>query len=167
MAELYITFILIGLIILAVGLAFLIQGAPFVTSNDEATEEIARLVSKFSPNKVLELGSGNGKVVLAIARNGINVDGIEINPILVFISRRAIKKAGLDNRARILWGSFWHFNIESYYLVTFYAVTHIMKKLNLKLDKELQPGSIAISNYFKLPNKKSIRTLGKLKVYKF
>jgi hypothetical protein len=89
-----------------------------------------------------------------MAKRGLSVDGIELNPILVICSRRAVKKAELGDKAHIIWGNLWQRSFSSYDLVTLYAIPHIMPKLEAKLNSELKPGSIALSNYFTFPNKK-------------
>lgn len=167
MPDVYVAIIVIGIIIFIIGFAFLIQGAPYVVSDDETTAKMASLVDQYSPRRVLELGSGNGKLVVSIAKLGIEVDGIELNPILVVLSKRAIRKAGVQNKANIIWGSFWHYDFSSYNLVTMYAVTHIMPRLETKFSSELKPNSIVISNYFKFPNKKTQKVIGKINIYTF
>ncbi len=159
--------ICIGLLVLAVWLAFLVQGAPFVKTNDGDSQEILKIVKKYKPIRALDIGSGNGKLVILLAQNGFRVDGIELNPILVWLSRRQVKKLGIQNKATIRWGNFWKTDTSKYDLVTIYAIQHIMPKLEVKLSSGLKPGAIVISNYFTFPIKKPINKGNRIHVYKF
>ncbi|HSW80400.1 MAG TPA: class I SAM-dependent methyltransferase [Candidatus Saccharimonadales bacterium] len=156
-----------GLVVLIIWLWFLIQGAPHVQTKTDDAEIILTAAIKHKPKRILDMGSGNGRIVLLLAKNGFCVDGIEINPIHVWIARRNIKDAGLTGKASIKWGSFWNYDVSNYDMVTMYAIQHIMPKLETKLTKELKPGSIVVSNFFTFPNKKPHKTHNRINVYKF
>ncbi len=155
-----------GLISLIVCLAFLVQGAPYVKSDDETALEIVTLALQFKPARALDIGSGNGKLVILFARSGLQADGIELNPFLVWRSRRNIKKLGLEGRAAIHWGNFWHYDTSRYDLVAIYAIQHIMPKLEQKLTTELPNGAHVISNYFVFPTLRPIEQSNRLRTYR-
>ncbi|HSW48224.1 MAG TPA: methyltransferase domain-containing protein [Candidatus Saccharimonadales bacterium] len=138
--------------IFIVSVLFLIQGPPFVPSNDESTEQIMKMVEMYKPKRILDMGSGNGKLVILLAQKRYKVDGIELNPRLVLKSRRAIKKANLTKNAKIYLGNFWTKDVSDYDMIILYAIKHIMPRLEKKLISELKPKSIIVSNYFKFPN---------------
>ncbi|MBI5152062.1 class I SAM-dependent methyltransferase, partial [Candidatus Peregrinibacteria bacterium] len=98
--------------------------------------------------KVVDLGSGDGRVVIAFARKGIEAHGYEINPILVWLSRKNIKKAGLKKKAFIHTKNFWTNNFSKFDIVVIYGISHIMRMLERKLQKELKPGSRVICCIF-------------------
>lgn len=54
---------------------------------------------------MLELGSGDGRVMLAAARRGIKVVGIELNPLLVLVSR--LRTWRHRKQVRVIWGSYF------------------------------------------------------------
>ncbi len=158
--------ILLSIIGLAGLLAFGLQGAPYVASDGKSTDQMLKLIKSYSPERILDMGSGDGRLVISLAQQGCQVDGIELNPWLVVRSRRAIKRAGLQGKARVLWGSFWGYDVSGYNVITLYAVTHIMPRLERKLSAELPPGAHIISNYFVFPNLRPIKQLGQVRVYK-
>jgi len=158
--------IIIGLIVLVAGLAFGMQGPPFVATDDNSAMQILKTVEEHSAKRIVDLGSGNGKLVIFLATQGYKVDGIELNPLLVLRSRHAIKKAGLQNRASIKWGSFWSHNVSGYDTVVLYAIKHIMPKMEKKLTTELSSGSLIISNFFTFPNLQPDETFGRIRIYK-
>lgn len=151
---------------LVIGLAYLIQGPPFVPSSDESANQMLALMKKYKIKRVLDMGSGNGKLVILLTKEGYQATGVELNPWLVFKSRRALRKAGLKDKASIRWGNFWSFKIDNYDAVTLYLVPHILPRLEKKLKKELKPGSYIVSNYFTMPSIKPLQKTTKASIYK-
>lgn len=147
--------------------AFLFQGPQFVPSNDKSTQEIVAAVKKYGAKKILDMGSGDGKLVIALAKEGFIVDGVELNPLLVKQSRNAIKKAGLQDKATIYQGSFWNYDTSKYDMIVVYIVQHVMGRLERKLTDELRPGSFVVSNFFTFPTKQHIEEKSLARVYKF
>jgi len=55
--------------------------------------------------RLLELGCGDGKVLVAAARRGWQVTGIELNPILVLVCR--LRTWRYRKQVRVVWGNYW------------------------------------------------------------
>ena len=102
--------------------------------------------------KTADIGSGSGELVIAMANAGAKAHGYEINPFLVWLSRRNIKKAGLQGKAFVHWKNFWQIDFFEFDVVTVYGISYIMKTLELKLKKELKKDAKVVSNYFTFPN---------------
>jgi len=128
--------------------------------------EIIRKVADIKPHdKVADLGSGDGRILIALARAGAEAHGYEIDPFLVILSRHSIRKAGLKGKAFVHWKSFWKADLSSYRTVIAYGFPHIMKPLGEKLKNELAPGAKVISNIFIFPNLTEIRSENNVRVY--
>jgi protein-L-isoaspartate O-methyltransferase len=155
-----------AVIVFVMVMVFLVQGPPYVPSDDDSAAQMLRLVKTYKPRRILDMGSGDGKLVVLLARQGYRVDGVELKPWLVWRSRRAIKRAGLGDLASVRWGNFWSFDASGYDLVILYAIAHAMPRLERKLTRELRPGAVVISNYFVFPNLKPVKRAGRAKVYK-
>lgn len=140
-------------------------GAAYGRSETKAVSDIIKLANPKKGDKIVELGSGNGGVVIALAKKGAKVEGYEINPLLVFISRKRIKKQKLEQRAKIYLKSFWKVNLSKYNKIVFFQYMTITKKLARKFEKELKPGSKIISNFWKLPGWKAVKQIGKVYFY--
>jgi 16S rRNA A1518/A1519 N6-dimethyltransferase RsmA/KsgA/DIM1 with predicted DNA glycosylase/AP lyase activity len=54
---------------------------------------------------LLELGCGDGKVLIAAAEQGLNVVGYELNPLLVIVAWLRTRR--YRSQVRIIWGDFW------------------------------------------------------------
>jgi precorrin-6B methylase 2 len=115
--------------------------------------ETAVLLSGAGPGqKVADLGSGDGKILIAFARAGVQATGFEINPHLVRSSRKAIKRLGLESLAIVEWKSIWKADLSGFDAVYVYGIPYIMKKLGKKIRREMKPGSRVISNVFPFPD---------------
>lgn len=132
--------------------AILSRGAIFAKSTDKIIERMISLSCVKPGEKAVDLGSGDGRLVVVLAKAGAEAHGYEINPFLVWLSRKNIKNLGLQNRAFIHRENFWNKDLSEFSTVTVYGIGYMMKKLEKKLGKELKPGSKVVSNYFIFPN---------------
>jgi len=129
-----------------------IWGAPFLPISREKIEKAIELVKLQSGEKIVDLGSGDGRILIACARKGGRAVGFEINPFLVWKANRNIKKEGLESLAKAKWSNFWWENLSDFDVVFVYGISHIMKALEKKLLRELKPGTKVVSFIFKFPN---------------
>ena len=127
------------------------RGAIYDPSTPLDTKLIAEMARVKQGEKAADLGSGDGRVVIELAKCGAEAHGYEINPFLVFISRQNIRKEGLAGKAFIHWKSFWSADLSPYSLITVYQVDFIMKRLETKLKSELAPGSRIVSHHWLFP----------------
>src|SRR5215472_13263220 len=75
---------------------------PFITTPDDVVAAMLDLAEVTEADTVYDLGSGDGRVLIAAARDrGARAVGIEIDPDLVARSREAIREAGLEGRVRV------------------------------------------------------------------
>jgi SAM-dependent methyltransferase len=99
---------------------------------------------------VFDLGSGDGRTVIAAAKRGAEAVGVEYNPDLVAFSRRAAERERLsDERARFIQGDIFETDFSSATVVTLY----LRSDLNLRLRPtllEMPPGTRVVSHMFKM-----------------
>lgn len=151
-------------------LAFLLssrleRGAPFVPSNQKKTKNMLALLGALQGMKAVDLGSGDGRIVVALAQAGAQAHGYERNLILVFLARLRIWFAGLAAKAFIHHESFWEANLFSFDVVAVYGISGIMRELGEKLERELQPGARIVSNTFPFPSWQPKREVEKVYLY--
>lgn len=149
----------------AIGI-FIGLGAPYVPTHDKILKKMIALLSIKPGEKAVDLGSGDGKIVIALAQAGAEAHGYEINPFLVLWSKRNIKKAGLAGKAFIHWKSFWSVDFSCFQIVTVYGITYMMKRLEKKSQKELKTGARVASNAFTFPNWSPIQNNDGIYLYK-
>lgn len=143
-------FILVAMFVFIVVALF--RGAPFVPMPAPVVGKMTALMKVEVGEKLVELGSGDGRLVISLAKAGAEVHGYEINPFLVLWSKINIFRAGVSGKAFIHWTDFWRKDLSSFNGVALYGISHIMGKLENKLMRELKPGSKVVSYIFTFPD---------------
>lgn len=126
-------------------------GAHYVPTSDERVQRMLRLAALKPGEKLIDIGSGDGRIVIAAALAGNEAVGYELNPVMVLISRINVRRAGVAGKAKIYWRDFWRYDLSEFAVVTVYGIPHIMGMLEKKLQKELTTGSRVVSNAFQMP----------------
>jgi cyclopropane fatty-acyl-phospholipid synthase-like methyltransferase len=143
-----------------------ITGAQFAATSPSKVRKIAAKVKKFAGKKIVDLGSGDGCIVLSLAEAGLEAHGYEINPFLIWYSRKKIKQKGLEKLAYIHRKNYWQENLSDYDVVIIFGVPRRMKMFEKKLQDELKPGALVISNYFQFPNWKCFESNDGIYLYR-
>lgn len=102
--------------------------------------------------RAVDLGSGDGRIVVALARAGAQAHGYEINPLLVLASRLRVRRAGLKDKAFIHWRNFLNLDFSQFDVITIYGLTGLMKKLEHKFKSQMRPQARLVSHAFHFPN---------------
>jgi len=142
------------------------RGAIYVPSTQGKTRLLAELSGASRGERAADLGSGDGRIVIALARRGAEAHGFEINPVLVLLSRRNIRRAGLRGLAFIHWKSFWRADLSRFDVVTLFQGSFVMRRLEAKLRKELAPGARVVSDYWGFPTMTPERMHGTVACYR-
>lgn len=123
--------------------------APFYASSNAAMLKMLELAHLTNTDKVVDLGSGDGRLVIAASRLSKEAVGVEHNPYLTLLSRiRAIISP--NGKLKIKNKSLWHENLATYDVVFCYLFPSYMEKLKQKFEKELAPGSRIVTNTFRI-----------------
>lgn len=138
---------------------------PFVATPVETVKLLIDILADSKDKKIVDLGSGDGRIVVELARKGFVVDGFETDEKLVARSRERIADLHIEQYAHIYPTDYWNNSLHKYSVVYIYGIPAIMGKLEEKLGEELQPGSIVISNVYRFPNWKPKKTIGTLHIY--
>lgn len=126
-------------------------GAPYVPTSRERVREMLALAGLRPGETFVDLGSGDGRLVIAAAKAGARAEGWEVNPYLWLWSRWMISRAGLGERAKVHLGSYWDDSMGHADVVSLFLITQQMEKMQEKLLRELQPGSRVVSYAFTFP----------------
>lgn len=146
--------ILIGFFLLFLIIAF-ITGAPFVPTSNPAVSVAIKLAKLKKGDTIIDLGSGDGRILFAAAKQGATAIGYEINPFLVLYTNiRA--KLSKNNRVKAKWKNFWTSSFHEADAVFVYLLPWKMKALEKKLIRELETGSRVVSNSFIFPHLKPL-----------
>lgn len=124
---------------------------PFVGSSWKRVDMMVTLADIRAGDMVVDLGSGDGRIVFAAARAGAVATGIEQNPLLVWYCRLVALGFPKARRPRFIRGSFFAQPLGGYAVVFAYLFPEVMARLAPKLRAELAPGSRVVANAFALP----------------
>lgn len=138
---------------------------PFVTTSTDHMKAILEFADIKQGMKIVDLGSGDGRMVLEFAKQGGLVTGYEIKPELVEKSKRRIEEAGLKEHAYVYLKNFWESDLSEFDLVYIYGMNSILGRLEKKLDAELRPGRKVISNIFRFPHWKIKKSKNSVHLY--
>jgi SAM-dependent methyltransferase len=157
--------ILLATVIFILCFSFVVLfGAPYLPTLSRQAEIALDFIDLKPGETLLELGSGDGKILLLAARRGWNVVGIEINPILVFVSR--IRTWKYRKRVKIVWGNLW--NSEKWPPadgIFIFLLPKLMKKLDTKVEQWHNSKPLKLVSFaFPIPDKKPTKE-NKLGVY--
>ena len=118
---------------------------------DERDVKAALALAEVGPrDQLIDLGSGDGRIVIAAAKRGAEALGIELDPSLVMKARRAAVEAGVEKRARFFEGDLFAQDLSDATVVTLYLFPDANLALRPKLLRELKPGTRIVSNSFDL-----------------
>lgn len=157
---------LVFLIILIVTLLSVLRGGPYVPSDKKTIETMLKFIKVKKGEKIVDLGSGDGRIVIELAKRGAIAYGYEINPFLVLWSRFKIWKEGLRGKAFVYCRNLWSVNLSDFDVVVVYAISYVMQDLEKKLIKELKKESRIVSHTFKFPTMKPVKKSGGVYLYK-
>src|SRR5688572_28422402 len=121
---------------------------PFVPSPQEVVDKMIELAGVKKGDVVYDMGSGDGRIVIAAAKKGARAVGFEIDGDLVKESRENIRKAGVENLAEIRQQDILTVDFAPASVVTMYLLPDVNLKLKPNLLKQLKPGSRLVSHSF-------------------
>jgi hypothetical protein len=110
----------------------------------EAMLDMAKVTPK---DFLIDLGSGDGRIVIAAAKRGVRAVGFEYNPDMVALSKSNAEKAGVSDKASFVNADLFESDFSKATVITMYLLPH----LNLKLRPtilDLKPGTRIVSHSF-------------------
>jgi len=124
---------------------------PFITTPTDVVEHMLRLAGTTERDTVMDLGSGDGRIVIAAARRfGARGVGIEIDGRLVRQSRENAEKANVAGRVSFIEGDVLTTDISKASVVTVYLLPSLLGRLQQRFIYELQPGTRVVSHAFSM-----------------
>ena len=123
--------------------------APFITTPDSVVERMLELAGTRADDVVVDLGSGDGRIVIAAARRvGARGIGIELDGALVEASRRNAEAAQVAGRVRFVRGDVLTADLSQASVVTLYLLPGLIDRLRPRFMSELEPGTRIVAHAF-------------------
>jgi precorrin-6B methylase 2 len=128
----------------------IVRGAPYVPSSAQRIEDMTRLATLSRDDVMMDVGSGDGRIVRHVAHMVEQAIGIEINPVLAWYAR-IMNYMGRYTNVQILQKNFWTVSLADIDVLFVYCIDGKMTRLEDKIRQEMKPGSRIVSNGFVLP----------------
>lgn len=125
--------------------------APYEPTPVEVVERMLELAQVGRDDVVYDLGSGDGRIVIAAARKfGARGVGFEINPELVDKARANVRAAGVEHLVEIRHQDLMAAEFADATVVTVYLLPEVNERLGRILRRELEPGARVVASVLDL-----------------
>jgi len=159
--------IIIWLVLILIFASFgliVVVGAPYVPTKKADLTRLFEHVKLRKGAKLVDMGSGDGRVLILASKKGFKATGYELNPILALISKIRLQRF---KQSKVMIKSYWAADISKADVVFIFSAQPFMGRLFDKLQNELKPGAIVISYGFSFPSKKIEEKFESFNIYEF
>lgn len=126
------------------------RDAVWVPTPHVLVEKMLDLAKVTPKDFVMDLGSGDGRNIIAAAKRGVRGLGVEYNPELVEFSRKLAEKEGVADKAQFVQGDMYIADISKATVLALFLLPENMEKMKQKF-LDLRPGSRIVINAFEIP----------------
>jgi len=121
----------------------------WVPTADQLVAKMLDMAKVTPKDFVMDLGSGDGRTVIAAAKRGAKAMGIEYNPDMVALSKKNAEKAGVAKNATFVKADLFETDFSKATVITMFLLPEINLKLRPKL-LAMKPGTRVVSNTFSM-----------------
>ena len=121
----------------------------WIASPRDMVEKMLDMARVTPQDYVIDLGSGDGRNVIAAARRGARALGVEYNPALVEVSLRAAAAAGVADRATFIEDDMFEADISQATVLILFLIPDNLRRLDAKF-RALKPGTRIVSNTYEI-----------------
>src|SRR5947207_759276 len=118
---------------------------PYVQTPMEIVERMLRMAEVRAGDSVIDLGSGDGRIVIEAAKRGARGLGVDLDPALVKLATQNAQRAGVADRARFEVRDIFETDLSGASVVTMYLLPDFNAKLQPRL-LALKPGTRIVSH---------------------
>ncbi len=133
------------------------DGAPFEGTDADVIEKALKLAEVDEKDIFFDLGSGDGRIVIAAAMKGAKAYGIEMDRLRVINSLIWIKLLRLGKNAKIIRKNFYQVNLSKATVVCNFTLPETNEKMKKKFKKELKKGTKVLSIGFEFVDWKPVK----------
>src|SRR5271157_309593 len=133
---------------------------PFIPTPEDIIPKMHALASVMPDETVFDLGSGDGRMVMAAARDfHARVVGAEVWMRLVRECRRKVKEMGLSHLVTMSRRNLKEVSLRKAGVLALYLSSHALNLMAPKFPKELKPGTGIVNLDFPIPGWKPARKI--------
>ena len=122
----------------------------WVPTSEALVEKMLDMAKVTPQDYVVDLGSGDGRNVIAAAKRGARAIGFEYNPDMVRLSRRNAVAAGVGERATFVEGDMFEADFSQATVLALFLLPDNLNRLRAKF-LDLKPGTRMVLNTFAIP----------------
>ena len=122
----------------------------WVPTPHSLVEKMLDMAKVTAKDYVIDLGSGDGRNVIAAAKRGARALGVEYEAQLVTIARRNAQAAGVAERAKFVQGDMFEADISRATVLALFLLPDNLRKLKPKFEAQLKPGTRIVTNGFEI-----------------
>ncbi len=120
----------------------------YVPTPDTVVEKMMEMAGVGPGDYVVDLGSGDGRIVIAAAEHGAYAHGIEIDPKRLQEARRNAENAEVTDKVTFVKGDLFEADFSRANVVMMYLLRSLNLKLRPKIIKNMDPGTPVVSHSF-------------------
>jgi ribosomal protein L11 methylase PrmA len=125
---------------------------PFIPTPEDIIPKMLKLASVAAGETVFDLGSGDGRILIAAARDfHAKAVGVETRKRLVTECRERVVKMGLSGQVTVLRDSFKAVALQEADVLALYLSSYVLNQLAPKFSKELRPGTRIVNFDYEIP----------------
>ncbi|XP_034827848.1 ATP synthase subunit C lysine N-methyltransferase [Maniola hyperantus] len=132
---------------------------PYVPATTDQLAGVTRAL-KGRSGRLLDVGSGDGRIVFTAAKLGFKAEGVELNPVLVYFSKIAALANRQYRNTKFYRQNLWAFDLMPYNNIVIFGVEQMMKDFEKKLLLEVKDDTVVVACRFPLPNIRPVETIG-------
>lgn len=140
-------------------------GAPYVPILRRDYGPLLDLADLKPGQTLVDLGSGDGRLLREVAKRGVRAVGYEINPVLYVISRVVCWR--YRKLVTIRLRDYWHVTLPPADIIYVFLLASYMSQLDRKLTAELTRPTLVVSFVFQIPGRSVIRASNNTFVYDY
>ena len=163
------TLVFAGLLFVIILFLFLLFDAfldlPYVATQRHKIEVIMKFAQVKKGETIVDLGSGDGRLLFASAAKGARAIGYEINPLLIFLTLLHAKLKGLSDNIVVIRRNLWKADLKVADVIFVYAKRKTMQKFEDFVYKNAKSGTRIVVNTNPFPSKKPVKEENKIFLY--
>lgn len=145
--------LIVVIVVLLFGFVVVLGGPPYLPTKRRQIDAALDLLNLKPGQTLLELGSGDGRVLQAAAKRGLKAVGIELNPLLVLVSRLYTWR--YRKQVRVMWGDYLRTTWPIAQGIFAFLIPRHMAKVDKRVAEHAAKPVRLASFAFAIPNKKA------------
>jgi precorrin-6B methylase 2 len=123
---------------------------PYVPTPQDIVDRMLDMAKLTKDDFHIDLGSGDGRIVITAAQRGARSLGVDLNPTRIAEANENAQKAGVTDRVTFVQGNLFDMKLGDANVLTMYLLSGVNLQLRPRILSELRPGSRVVSHAFSM-----------------